>query len=119
MSNIRGVAQSSTTAAQMANGEGVRVSIYDKVYHLKSGADRAYMEEVARYVDRRMQVVASQTQTVDSFRVAVLSALHIADELLRLRQAHEELQDSVAARSRRCLALLDGILEPAESPGKD
>ena len=92
--------------------EGIRVSIYDQVYYIKSGTDRAYMEEVARYLDQKMSAVASRTQTVDSFRVAVLAALHIADELFRLRQDHERLQDSVRAKTREFSELLDEALEP-------
>ena len=94
--------------------EGIRVSIYDQVYYLKSSAaDRGHMEEVARYVDQRMAAIASRTQTVDSFRVAVLAALHIADELLRLRQGHELLQSRVESKSREYAALLDEALEPS------
>src|SRR5262249_28648433 len=90
--------------------EGIRVSIYDQVYYIKSAADRVYMEEVARYVDDKMHTVASRTQTVDSFRVAVLAALHIADELLRLRQDYRQLQNGVEAKSTQYAALLDEAL---------
>ncbi len=90
--------------------EGIRVSIFDQVYYIKSAAERAYMEEVARYVDDKMHTIAARTQTVDSFRVAVLAALHIADELLRLRQDHHELQSSVEAKSMQYAALLDEAL---------
>jgi cell division protein ZapA len=99
--------------------EGVRVSIFDQVYHLKSGSgDRAYMEQIARYVDQKMAAIASRTQTVDSFRVAVLAALHITDELFRLRQEHEALQESIETKSLEYAALLDEVLETANSaPG--
>lgn len=93
--------------------EGIRVSIYDQVYYIKSAADRAHMEEVARYLDQKMNAIASRTQTVDSFRVAVLAALHITDELFRLKQEHERLQDGVRTKSLQCTALLDEALETA------
>ncbi len=92
--------------------EGIRVSIYDQVYYIKSGTDRAYMEEVARYLDQKMNAIASRTQTVDSFRVAVLAALHIADELFRLKQEHERLENGVRTKALQCTALLDEALEP-------
>lgn len=102
--------------------ESIRVSIFDQVYYLKSAADRAYMEEVARYVDLKMHAIAARTQTVDSYRVAVLAALHIADELLRLRQDHERLQNGVEAKSLEYAALLDQVLDSpaaAASAGRD
>lgn len=102
----------------MDQPEGIRVSIYDQVYYLKSdAADRAYMQEVARYVDEKMHAVASRTQTVDSFRVAVLAALHIADELFRLQQDHQRLQSGVEAKSVQYAALLDEVLGPAVPAG--
>jgi cell division protein ZapA len=96
----------------MDQPEGIRVSIYDQVYFLRSdAADRAYMRDVAAYVDQRMHAVAARTQTVDSFRVAVLAALHIADELMRLRQQHERLQQQVQSKTQACAAMLDEVLE--------
>ncbi len=95
----------------MDHSEGIRVSIYDQVYYLKSDeADHAYMREVAHYLDQRMHAIASRTQTVDSFRVAVLAALHIADELLRLRREHERLESAVEAKSLEYVELLDEAL---------
>jgi len=100
--------------------EGVRVSIFDQVYHLKgSSDDRAYVEQLARYVDHRMASIASRTQTVDSMRVAVLAALHIADELLRLRQEHGELQQAVREKSEEYTAMLDEALKRSPSTLED
>jgi len=100
----------------MDPSDSIRVSIYDQVYHLKSGTDRAHMEEVARYVDHKMHSIASQTQTVDSFRVAVLAALHIADDLLALRRHHEQLQNGLEAKSVEYTALLEAVLETEAAP---
>lgn len=94
----------------MEHPDGIRVSIYDQVYQVRSGSDRAYLEEVARYVDHKMHAVADRTGTVDSLRVAVLAALHIADELYRLRDDHQRLQSGVQTASRRCSSLLDEAL---------
>jgi cell division protein ZapA len=99
----------------MEQSEGLRVSIFDQVYHLKSdAADRAYMQEVARYVDHKMHSVAARTQSVDSFRVAVLAALHIADELFRLKHDHQRLKSGIETSSLRCEALLEEVLERPE-----
>ena len=93
--------------------EGVRVSICDQVYYLKSEADRAHTEAIARYVDQRMSTIAARTQTVDTARIAVLAALHIADELLCLRQDYENLRGRVETKSRQYTALLEEVLEPS------
>jgi cell division protein ZapA len=95
----------------MEQPESLRVTIFDQVYTLKSeAADRAYLTEVAQYVDQRMHAIAARTQTVDSFRIAVLAALHIADELFRLRKDHQRLQESIESQSSRCVELLEEAL---------
>jgi len=45
--------------------------------------------EVARLVDERMREVAASGKIMPLGKIAVLAALHIADELLRLRQKQE------------------------------
>ena len=95
----------------MDQPEGIRVSIYDQLYYLRSEeADRAYMRSVASYVDQKMHSIAAATSTTDSYRIAVLAALHITDELMRLRQDHERLQQQVHAKSIQYVALLDDAL---------
>jgi len=58
----------------------VQVEIYGQSYNLRGEGDSAYLQELARYVDRRMREVAEATATVDSLKVAILAALNIADE---------------------------------------
>ncbi len=101
----------------MDQHDGIRVSIYDQVYQLRSGPNRAHQEEVARYVDQRMHAIADRTGTVDSLRVAVLAALHIADELFRMRRDYQRLEGGVEATSMRCAALLDEAFEQAPAAG--
>lgn len=91
---------------------GTQVQIFGQVYHLKGGEDSEHAREVARLVDDRMSAIADQIKTSDSFRVAVLAALHIADEYLRLRQEHEKYQSQVAAKSDEMVSLLEKIDEP-------
>jgi cell division protein ZapA (FtsZ GTPase activity inhibitor) len=49
--------------------------------------------------------------TVDSLKVAILAALHIADELHRLKQTHEQADAQLAVRSAECAEMLDRLLK--------
>jgi len=95
----------------MDQPDGIRVAIFDQVYYLKSeAADQDYMREVARYVNQKMQAIAARTQTAEASRIAVLAALNITDELLRLRQEHVRVHEQVQAKSIEYVALLDEAL---------
>jgi cell division protein ZapA len=66
---------------------------------------------LADFVDSRMREISSGTLTVDSLKVAILAALHIADELHRLKQTHEQADAQLAMRSAECAEMLDRLLK--------
>ena len=95
----------------------VSVDIYDQTYHLRAH-DPAYIEKLASTVDSKMRAVSASGNTADSLRVAVLAALNIADELLRLqeqcRQLHgtaSESQTTLRSRAISLSGLLDSVLD--------
>jgi cell division protein ZapA len=94
----------------------VTVDIYDQTYHLR-GEDPAYIEALAEIVDGKMRAVSASGSTVDSLRVAVLAALNIADELMRLQAKYRALDGSMSRtestlrdRAASLSGLLDSIL---------
>src|SRR5437660_12085014 len=89
----------------------IKVEIYDQAYTVRSDGDPEYLKELAELVDRRMREISSGTLTVDSLKVAILAALHIADELHRLRSLHEQADSHLAARSAECADMLDRVLK--------
>ena len=68
----------------------IRVEIYNQTYNIWSDGDTEYIIQLAEFVDSRMREISSGTLTVDSLKVAILAALHIADELHRLKNMHEQ-----------------------------
>lgn len=102
----------------MASTPSIRVEIYNQTYSVRSDGDGEYIIRLAEFVDRRMRDIAQGTLTVDSLKVAILTALHIADELYRLKALHEQADAQLAARSAECAELLDKFLKsrpPADS----
>lgn len=100
-------------------GQTIKVVIYNQTYNLRSDHDPAYIQQLAEFVDRRMNDIARVTMTVDSLRVAILAALQIADELFQARKQMQETEAEIAERSTRYAELLDKFLR-ADSfePGK-
>lgn len=93
----------------------IRVEIYNQTYNIRSDGDTEYIIQLAEFVDSRMREISSGTLTVDSLKVAILAALHIADELHRLKNMHEQADSQLAARSAECAEMLDRLLKVRNS----
>jgi cell division protein ZapA len=93
----------------------IRVEIYNQTYNIRSDGDTEYIIQLAEFVDSRMREISSGTLTVDSLKVAILAALHIADELHRLKNMHEQADSQLAARSSECAEMLDKLLKVRSS----
>jgi len=95
----------------------VRVEIFDQAYNLR-GTDPEYIHKLADYVDEKMRVVAEQTATVDSLRLAVLAALNIADEYHILKRKYDSLAGDFNQRASHLSDALDEALgEPSRRAG--
>ena len=93
----------------------IRVEIYNQTYSIRSDGDSEYLMQLADFVDSRMREISSGTLTVDSLKVAILAALHIADELHRLKQTLEQADSQLATRSAECSEMLDRLLKAKSS----
>ena len=109
MSTHVGQMQSSMEAT--SSSPTIRVEIYNQTYNIRSDGDTEYIIQLAEFVDSRMREISSGTLTVDSLKVAILAALHIADELHRLKNMHEQADSQLAARSAECAEMLDRLLK--------
>jgi cell division protein ZapA len=89
----------------------IRVEIYNQTYNIRSDGDSEYLMQLADFVDARMREISSGTLTVDSLKVAILAALHIADELHRMKQTYEQADSQLAKRSGECAEMLDRLLK--------
>jgi cell division protein ZapA len=79
----------------------VRVNIFNQTYSLRSAdGDGAHVERVARLVDERMRAVADGLAVHDVAKVAVLTALNLADELEGLKSFYESELREVLERAR-------------------
>ncbi len=97
----------------MRSHQGTQVHIFGQVYTLRTRDDAERVRRVAARVDQKMNEVADRGSGADSYRVAVLAALELADELVRVEEDSENLRARVAERSRRIESILDEAAEPA------
>src|SRR5512140_157544 len=83
--------------ADSTKANAVQVEIFGQSYSVHAGAEPGYVERLASAVDAHMRDLSRSGAAVDSVRVAVLTALNLADESSQAREA-------AAAAERRALA---------------
>ena len=73
----------------------VDVEIYDQKYSivLKSSVPETEVRKLAEEVDERMREIAAQSSTADSLKIAILTALHLAQEYRDLQRSCEQKTD--------------------------
>ncbi|MCX7570750.1 cell division protein ZapA [Tumebacillus sp. DT12] len=78
-----------------ANGKNdvnkIKAVIYGQDYQIKGKASLDHLRLVALLVDHKMKEIGEVNPRLDLNRVAVLAAVNVADEYLRLRQEYDEL----------------------------
>lgn len=75
----------------MRNLNRLNVEIYGQSYPIVGKASPSYVRQVASHVDAKMRQIAENNPRLDISRLAVLSAVNIADEYMRLKQEYDEL----------------------------
>jgi len=92
------------------------VEIFGHQLGLRSVGDPARLQELARYVDYHMRKVADQTSSVDTVRIAFLTALNIADELYKERESDQDGRlKQLEKKAERLVLKLEKVLESGET----
>lgn len=89
----------------MSERRAVRVRILGEEYALRTEADEAHTRAVAQHVDGVVRQITSGGLVVESHKAAILAALQLADELLRLRAREAERDAREQEREERIRAL--------------
>ena len=102
-----------------ATEHSIQVEIYNQTYSIRSDGDNDYILKLAKYVDGKMRAIASGTLTVDSLKVAILAALHIADEYHQAKEEQAQSDAQLGSRSAECTDLLDRVLKQRDLPQQE
>ena len=81
----------------MNEKKSYKVQIFEEHYVLLSDEAESFVLTAAEMVDAVMKEISKQSAITDPKKIAVLSALRIADKLLNFeREYHKEQQNKVA-----------------------
>ena len=73
-----------------SGSERVEVEINGEIYRLKTD-DRAGLDKIVDLVNRTMKTISQNTRSFSGSRVAVLTALKIAEDYYQLKRDYDEL----------------------------
>ena len=73
-----------------SGSERVEVEINGEIYRLKTD-DRAGLDRIVDLVNRTMKTISQNTRSFSGSRVAVLTALKIAEDYYQLKRDYDEL----------------------------
>jgi cell division protein ZapA len=91
----------------MLDPTSVTVTIFGHEYTLKGDAEAEYVQQVARFVDRKMKEVAENSTIASTSKIAILAAINIADELMRERQKRHEALAMLDERTGQIASMLE------------
>ncbi len=91
---------SSMGQMEMGKERLVEIKVFGQTYTVKTDAAEEHIQGVARYVNEKMDEVIKNTKSVSSLNVAILTALNIADDLVKEREKRLALLQEVERKSK-------------------
>ena len=90
----------------------VTVRILDKEYFVACPPDeRSDLLDSAEYLNKKMREIRDTGKVVGADRIAVMAALNMANELLRLRRQDQELQGNVTGRVKHMRERVENAIQ--------
>jgi cell division protein ZapA len=92
--------------------EPITVDILDREYQFACRADeREALKEAAIFLDERMRSIRGAGRLMALERIAVMTALNLSDDLLKLQKNEKHRQENVDSRIRMLVDELDDALD--------
>ena len=93
----------------------VSVRLLDREYQVACPADeRSDLLDSAEYLDAKMREVRDSGKVVGLDRIAVISALNIANELIKLRRNGSAVESDVGTKLRALRERVESALEKGQ-----
>ncbi len=84
-----------------------KVEIFGEKYTLRADMGTEHIQKVAQYVDGKFSEVAKSSPTLSTSKMAILTSLNIADELIRLAGDKERIEHVVLSRITELISLVE------------
>lgn len=84
----------------MEKEKTIEIKVFGQTFTVKSDADEEHIRAVANYVNEKIEEILKKTRSVSTLNVAILTALNIADDLLREREKRLAIIREIEAKSK-------------------
>ena len=78
----------------------VEIKVFGQTFSVKTDAEEDHLQAVAQYVNEKMEEILKKTRSVSTLNVAILTALNIADDLLKEKEQRKALVKEVEVKSK-------------------
>jgi cell division protein ZapA len=85
----------------------VEIKVFGQTYTVKTETEEGHIQKVAQYVNEKMDEVLKKTRSISTLNVAILTALNLADDLLKEREAKEALLRDIELKSKDLAERID------------
>ncbi len=102
------------TARHMTDAQPINISILDKDYKVACPpGEQSALLESARFLDSKMREIRDTGNIMGSERIAVITALNMANDLLRTSNLDKEIGPELPPRLKDLEAKITRVLEHA------
>ena len=93
----------------MGEKKKVAVRILGKEYIIACTEDEEYIQKLAYYVDRKLNQITNANSLLSSDMAAILTAVNVADELLKAMEVIDKLKKKIPAQDLELLRYADSF----------
>jgi len=85
---------------EMGEERVVEIKVFGQTFSVKTDAEEDHLQAVAQYVNEKKEEILRKTRSVSTLNVAILTALNIADDLLKEKEQRKALLREVEVKSK-------------------
>ena len=85
----------------------IKVNIFGQVYTVRGEAGSEYIYKLASYVDEKMKRVSETLGDKNASRIAILTAMNIADEYFQLLKIKNGTDSEIVRKTKDLISMLD------------
>ncbi len=83
------------------------IKIFGRELAVLSDAEDEQVAKVVRYVNERMEDIVKSSEGLRTVDVAILAALNISEELIKLKGVNKELCEKLEDRAEKLIQLIE------------